>query len=357
MAAPPFDLDLDHLPHLGRRRDFRIGIVGAGFIVRECHLPAYRKAGFNVVAIASRTPARAARLAADFGIPRVYSHFADLCADPDVDVVDIAFPPELQLEVVRAATAHRKHLLCQKPLAWNLEEARAIVALADAAGVKLAVNQNMRYDPAMRALRTLLQRGVLGQPVLLSYSVRLRGAPQEFARGYRNMVTNLTIHEFDCWRWLFGEPARVLCSLTRFPGQEFAGEGIVTYVLEYDSGLRAVGCDDFFSWDGEPAVTFRLEATEGIARGTIGWVHHPAGAPSTLDFLTRQVPGVWFAPRWPERWFPDAFIGTMGQLLRAIEEDRTPELNGPDHLRSLRLALAAYRAADEGRAVAPDEVS
>jgi len=86
------DTPLDYLPRLPRRKDFRIGCAGAGFIMSDCHLVAYRQAGFHPVAIASRDPGRARAAAERHGIPRVHATYADLLADPDVEVLDVAVP-------------------------------------------------------------------------------------------------------------------------------------------------------------------------------------------------------------------------------------------------------------------------
>jgi len=88
MPAPTPNLELDYLPRLPRRKDFRIGCVGAGFIMRDCHLVAYRQAGFNPIAVASRNPDRARAAAAQHNIPRVHATYAELLADPQVEVLD-----------------------------------------------------------------------------------------------------------------------------------------------------------------------------------------------------------------------------------------------------------------------------
>jgi predicted dehydrogenase len=100
------DLSLDYLPRFPRRKDFRIGCVGAGFIMRECHLPAYRQAGFNPVAIASRDPAHAAVVARMRSIARCHATVADLLADQAVEVLDIAVPPDMQPGIIREAVGH-----------------------------------------------------------------------------------------------------------------------------------------------------------------------------------------------------------------------------------------------------------
>src|SRR5262249_37742740 len=163
------------LPRLPRRKDFRIGCIGAGFIMRDCHLVAYRQAGFNPVAIASRDPAHAGEVAKRHGIGRVHVCYADLLADPAVEVLDIAVPPDVQPGIIREAVRHKdplRGILAQKPLAMSYREARECVEICRQAGIKLAVNQNMRYDQSVRALKDLLNKGWLGEPVLATIEMR-----------------------------------------------------------------------------------------------------------------------------------------------------------------------------------------
>src|SRR5712691_4516414 len=132
MTSSPIDLKLDYLPRLPRRKDFRIGCIGAGFIMRDCHLVAYRQAGFNAVAIASRKPEHAKEVAQAFSVPRVHVDYADLLADKSNEVLDIAVPPDVQPSVIRAAVEHKDHLrgiLAQKPLAMSYREAKECVEL------------------------------------------------------------------------------------------------------------------------------------------------------------------------------------------------------------------------------------
>src|SRR5437762_13279895 len=97
------DLALNYRPTLPRRKDFRIGCAGAGFIMRDCHLVAYRQAGFNPIAIASRNPDRARAAADAHRIPRVHATYAGLLADPEVEVLDVAVPPDAQPGLIREA--------------------------------------------------------------------------------------------------------------------------------------------------------------------------------------------------------------------------------------------------------------
>ncbi len=360
MSAPSLDLRLDYLPRLPRRQDFRIGCIGAGFIMRDCHLVAYRQAGFNPVAIASRDPAHAQAVAEARGIPRCHATIAALLADKSVEVLDIAVPPDVQPAVIRAAVEHADHLrgiLAQKPLAMSYRAAKECVDRCAQAGITLAVNQNMRYDQSVRALKDLLQRGWLGEPVLGTIEMRAIPHWMPWSQGLHSLSTFvMSIHHLDTFRYWFGTPDRVLASSrpdprTRFPHRD----GINLYILEYDNGCRASAWDDVWTGparegsESDIAIRWRVEGTEGLARGTIGWPSYPARTPSTLDFTTLRQPGYWLQPRWPEVWFPDAFAGTMAQLLCALEDGAEPEISGRDNLETVALCEAVYAAAQEHR--------
>src|SRR5262245_21371653 len=362
------NLSLNHAPRLPRRKDLRIGCLGAGFIMRDCHLLAYRQAGFNPVAIASRNPAHAKAVAEQYAIPRVHATVAELLADKEIDVLDVAVPPDVQPSILRAAVEHSDHLrgiLAQKPLAMSYREAKECAELCQQAGITLAVNQNMRYDQSVRALKDILTRGWLGAPVLGTIEMRAIPHWMPWSEWLSSLSTFImSIHHLDTFRYWFGTPDRVLASTrpdprTRFPHQD----GVNLYILEYDNGCRASAWDDV--WTG-PAregsesdiyIRWRVEGTEGLARGTIGWPSYPARTPSTLDFTTRQQPGYWSQPRWPEVWFPDAFVGTMAQLLCALEDRAEPEISGRDNVETMALVDACYLSAKEHRVVEIRDIS
>lgn len=350
---------LDYLPRLPRRKDFRIGCIGAGFIVRDCHLVAYRQAGFNPVAIASRQPERARAVAAQHALPRVHANAHDLLADPDIEVLDIAVPPDLQPDLIRAAVHHNGHLkgiLAQKPLAMSYREARECVQLCADAGIVLAVNQNMRYDQSVRALKSLLNQGVLGEPVLATIDMRAIPHWMPWSEKLHSLSTFvMSIHHLDTFRYWLGTPDRVLASTRPDPRTRFAhSDGLNLYILEYDRGARAASWDDV--WTGparegsgsDIGIRWRVEGTAGLARGTIGWPSYPARTPSTLDW-TAQGSTQWHEPRWSEVWFPDAFVGTMAQLLCALEDGMEPEISGRDNLETIALCEAVQAAARDHR--------
>src|SRR5437762_1741310 len=170
------DLALNYRPTLPRRKDFRIGCAGAGFIMRDCHLVAYKQAGFNPVALASRNPATAREVAALREVPTVHDTYDALLRDPAIEILDVAVPPDAQPDLIRKAVdlgkGRLRGVLAQKPLALSVADAKDLVARCAAAGVVLAVNQNMRFDQSVRALKDLLKREWLGEPVFASIDMR-----------------------------------------------------------------------------------------------------------------------------------------------------------------------------------------
>lgn len=359
------DRDLEYLPLMPKWPGVPIGCIGSGFVMAECHLVAYRNAGFHPLAIASRRPNRATEVATRHGIEVVCETYQELLHDQRIQVVDIAVPPDIQTHVINDVLAHShiRGILAQKPLAGNYIAARQIVDRCEQAGVTLCVNQNMRYDQSVRACKSLLQRGDLGTPVLATIDMRAipHWMPWQSRQGWLTCRI-MSIHHLDTMRHWFGEPSRVFASFRADPRTKFAHiDGIGLYILEYDSGLRCMICDDV--WTGparegaaqDIGIQWRVEGIAGMARGTIGWPSYPERTPSTIDYTT-TASAQWHRPRWQETWFPDAFAGPMAELLLSLETGQPPPLSGRDNLRTMALVEACYRSAAQHRAVSIEEV-
>ncbi len=353
-------------PPAPRKKDFRIGVLGSGFIVNDCHLVSYRRCGFNSVAIASRSRETAARVAARHSIPRVCDSYEELIDDPTIEVLDIAVPPQHQLALIRAACARAtvKGILAQKPLALSYREAEDAVRCCEQAGIQLAINQNMRYDPSVYAANTLLNEGYFGSPVFATIDMRAvpHWQPWQTEIGSATLWI-MSIHHLDCMRSWFGDPERVFCSTRPDPRTAFPHtDGICTTILEYESGLRCATTDDVWcgpvkeGCPGDVRIEFRIEGMEGLAVGDIGWCKDPFTTPSTLRFARKgEASFHHFNPA--ESWFPDAFGATMGQLLIALETGQAPAIGGRDNLQSIALVEAAALSAMEHRMVSLREIA
>jgi predicted dehydrogenase len=367
-AAHPGDRALGFVPDAPiRTRSVPIGCIGAGFIMADVQLAAYAEAGFPVIAIASRTLERARQVAERWGIGRVHATPAELIADTAVEILDIAYPPDQQPALIRAALAqpHIRGILAQKPLAMEAGEAARLVAEAEAAGKLLSVNQNMRHDQSMRVLKQIMQQGALGEPVLATIEMRAVPHWQPFLRDYdRLTILNMGIHHLDVMRFLLGEPVAISTTARADPRTRFPhSDGIVVSTIRFESGALAVCLDDVWSGPREPGfasdiyIKWRMEGTDGVAQGTIGWPDYPNGSASTLRYASRSATGgEWMTPSWSTRWFPQAFAGVMEQLQHAVATGAALDLPGADNVHTMRLVDAAYRSLRERREVALSEI-
>ncbi|MGU3399442.1 Gfo/Idh/MocA family protein [Brucellaceae bacterium D45D] len=348
-----------------RVRDYRIGCIGAGMIMSECHLAAYREAGFTVAAIASRTSAKAEQVAKRWGIETVHDTPEALIADETIEVLDIAYPPDQQPALIRKALAqpHIKGILAQKPLALTLEEAIALRDEAAKSGKILSVNQNMRYDQSMRVLKQILDKGEIGTPVMATIEMRAIPHWQAFLEDYdRLTLSNMSVHHLDVLRFLFGEPETITTLTRTDPRTQFKHkDGITISTLTFPGGVMAVSMEDVWSgpreegFDSDIYIKWRVEGTDGVAQGTIGW---PDGSPSTLTYASKTTTGgKWVSPKWDTMWFPHAFIGVMEQLQYALKSGEPPALSVADNVKTMALIEAGYKSIDEGRTVRLSEIS
>ena len=352
--------ELTYLSPMPRNREARIGCIGAGFIMADCHLVAYRANGLNPVAIASRRPEQAQEVADRHSIDAVYGTYQELLADATIPVIDVAVPPDVQIDVIREAVQHPhiQGILAQKPLGVDWQQAKEIVDLCENANITLCVNQNMRFDHSVRACKSALDQNLLGDPVLATIDMRAipHWMPWQQRQGWLTCRI-MSIHHLDTMRYWFGDPRRVFASFRTDPRTEFPHQdGIGLYILEYDSNLRCQICDDV--WAGpvregsasDLGIRWRVEGTTGMAQGEIGWPSYPERAPSTIDW-TNTSSDQWNRPRWDQVWFPDSFVGPMAELLLALENNLQPPTSGHDNLTTMALVDACYESARQHTAI------
>jgi predicted dehydrogenase len=326
-----------------------IAIVGAGGIVDQAHLPAYRLAGLEIVGITDIDPARAREVAERHGIPRVYDTLEELLADDRVEVVDIAVPVAHQPPIFRAAVAAGKHILAQKPFTDNPQTARELEAIATEAGVVAAVNQQMRFDEGIAAAHRMVELGWLGTVTSLTIDVNVftDWSQWEWAKAMERLEIMVhSIHYHDAVRWFLGEPSSVYAVAGRTPGQYPVGETHTTSTYRFPDGSSALVVANHMNLGGDNSAEFRIEGTGGAIRGTLGLMYdYPTGRPDTLE-VTSTVAGTdgWMPYPVTQRWFPHAFIGSMGSVLEAVATGSTPRSAVSDNVKTIELVDALYRS-------------
>lgn len=328
-----------------------IALVGCGGITKW-HLTAYRGARYQVVALCDVHLPNATSKRDEFYPDAVVTDDLDkLLARDDVEVVDVATHTDIRPAIVEAALRAGKHVLSQKPFVVDLDTGERLADLADAHGVKLAVNQNGRWAPHFSYIREAVLAGLLGSIDGVHCDVHWDHSwvlDTKFDRIPHLILYDFAIHWFDFLTTLMGEatPDRIYASLMRSAAQSVASPLLGQATVEFPSTQATL------VFDGNTRYG-RLDRT--YVTGSVGTISStgPSDKQQHLELTTADHT---VSPKLFGRWFPDGFHGTMGELLCAIEEDRQPTNNARNNMKSLALCFAAVASAERGGPVVPGSV-
>lgn len=338
-----------------------IVIIGTGGIVKDAHLPAYRKAGYPVWGLVNRTVGRAQALADEYGIDRVFGSVRDaVAAAPDDAVYDIALMPEQYLETLEALP-DGSPVLIQKPLGQTLAEGIVLRDLCRRKGLVAAVNTQLRFAPYVAVARRLIAEGAIGEvydfEIRVSVDTPWHLFPHVF--GLDRLEINMhSVHYLDLVRSFLGDPDSVSAVTVRHPTKPEVANTRSTILLRYrDRPIRvtiSVNHDHAFGPRYEESF-IKWEGTEGAIRAQMGLLlDYPTGGPDALELALRDKKELgWQSVPFEGSWFPDAFIGSMGALLRFLEgSSPTLPTSVDDVLRTMAVVEAAY-SSQEHEGVAP----
>ncbi len=333
-----------------------IVIIGAGGIVRDAHLPAYRKGGLPVAALLDRDPERAASVAREFGVP---VHGSDLSALlPSLGgcvVYDVAVPAP-QLLAALATLPDGVPVLLQKPMGETLAEAEAILALCRAKLLRAAVNFQLRWAPGAMAARALFEAGDLGQlhDIDITVSTHMPWQLWSFlTHAPRLEILYHSIHYVDLVRAWLGDPLSVYARTVRNPRTPALAATKSTLLLDYGEWMRVTistnHAQDFNAAQQQSFVQW--EGTSNAMRYQMGVnLDYPKGRPDTLtlfrgtaqDGLDQPMPV-------SGNWFPDAFLGSMLSLQSfALGESDALATSVEDAIQTMRVVEAAYVSSERG---------
>ena len=351
----------EHRPHPGYRLALPehprpVVVVGAGGIVRDAHLPAYAKAGFQVTSLTDLDVDRARALAATYGIAETHASVAEAVASAPADAVyDVALPPEAHPAVLEALPDGAAVLL-QKPLGGDLAGGVHLREICRRKGLVAAVNTQLRFAPYVAAARELVAAGTIGELYDLEVRVSVR-TPWEmfpYVLAMRRLeITMHSIHYLDLVRSFVGDPTGVSAVTVGHPDKALANTRSAITLHYADRPLRVVvstNHDHHFGPDHEESFV-KWEGSRGAVRAQLGLLlDYPRGGADALEVVTDdRLDEGWRPVPFAGSWFPDAFIGSMSVLQRFLEGS-IPSLptSVDDVLRTMAVVEAAYRAAAAG---------
>jgi len=326
-------------------------IIGAGGIVRDAHVPAYRRAGFELAGVFDIRAEIREAAARSYGIPRAYETL-DAAFAADGVIFDVAVPGKEIVSILERARPDTA-LLIQKPMGENLADARRILALCRTKRLTAAINFQLRFAPNILALRDALSRGFFGTLTDLEVRICLH-TPWElwpFLRGLPRLeVLYHSIHYLDTVRALLGEPRGVYCRGVRHPESPELADTRTSIVLDYGDTLRcSVTTNHAHRFGAKHACSeLKLEGVRGAARLVMGVnLDYPKGRPDALELCTAG--GEWQDVPLVGSWFVDAFMGPMSNLQRFVAgEDALLETRVEDAIRTMALVEACYVSSASG---------
>ena len=255
----------------------RVGVLGAGWGTRVS-VHAFREAGWEVAALWSRRPERAASEAARLEIPFATHDAAALFDRAEIDAVAIHTPPHMHLEMCRAAFAAGKHVLLDKPFATNVADARALLAAAEASQRTAMVNFEFRLAPLCLQIGSLVAEGAIGQLRHVSMDIQTTNPLIQLERPWRldpalggGLLNELGSHAIDRLRQWFGDLATVSARLASFPPEGLdpglTSEDHISASFSFAAGGIATLA---MSWVSDPPSGLRIVITgsEGVIRAT-----------------------------------------------------------------------------------------
>ncbi|CAA9569095.1 MAG: GH109 [uncultured Thermomicrobiales bacterium] len=244
----------------------RVAVIGTGFGA-AVHIPALQALPeTEVVAVCARRQERALAVAAQYRIPLAATDYRALMREEDIDAVVIATPPYLHHQMTLAAIDAGKHVLCEKPMARNLAEARDMVKMARGAGVVAMVNHELRFQPVRARIKELIDEGYLGQPQAATLTAFRSSLADPNGRPFGwlmerdkagGMLGATGSHHVDALRWWLGEVKGVAGATATMVRRRRLPDGV---------GMASVDADDNF------AFVLRF------ASGALGTVHVTATA-------------------------------------------------------------------------------
>ncbi len=336
---------------MGEKVNF--GVIGAGGIALRKTIPGMLKAK-NCRLVAVMDPVDVENVAATFGVPRAYTREKDLLADPDVQAVYIASPVRYHLRQVEAAARAGKHILCEKPLARNVEEARRAVAACRKHKVFLQEGYMMKFHGAHQVIKQLVDDGRLGKLVYMRAQLScwyppIEGAWRQHPRsGGGGALIDMASHLFDLLEYFAGPIRRVVAMIGNLV-HPYRSEDASTTLLEFRSGAHAT-IDCFWCIPDEACRTrLELYGSRGavLTEGTVGQSKGgkvegifdlgQAGYDAAQDkdvvrkFQTVKFPRV------------DPYRAECEYFAECVLQGRRPRINDPANaLRMMKLVEAAY---------------
>ena len=350
-------MSVDKIPGSSGAKKRPIYIIGAGGIVNDAHLPAYALAGYPAAGIYDIDFNKAKATADKFSIPKAFDNLDKVIKNAEENAVfDVAVPASSIIEVLQQLP-DKSSVLIQKPMGENLKEAGKILELTRTKKQIAAVNFQLRYSPAIQSARHMIDQGLLGDLCDIEVNVNVYTPWHLWDFLYQSTRVEIlyhSIHYIDLVRSFLGNPASVYAKTVKHPAMARLSSVKSSVIMDYGDEVRANiltnHCHQFGSMHQQSYIKF--EGTKGAIKITLGVLKdYPKGEPDSYEYiyLDENGKGKWNTLEIDGTWFPDAFIGSMSQLLLAADGTiQQPDNSVEDCIYTMACVEAAYISSERG---------
>jgi 1,5-anhydro-D-fructose reductase (1,5-anhydro-D-mannitol-forming) len=329
------------------QKELRWALIGASDIAKTRIINAINsQPNSRVAAVFSSNADRAKAYAAENKIPKAYDNLKTLLDDPEIDVVYISTTNDLHRDQALAAAAAGKHILCEKPLALSVDDARQMLKAAQAANVVLGTNHHLRNAVTHRTLRKLVREGAIGKPLAarVFHAVylppRLQGWRLSRPEAGGGVILDITVHDTDTLRFVLDSEVEDVIARSATQGLANGGmEDAVMGVMYFRDGVLAQFHDAFTVKHAPTGL--EIHGTEGSLFAVNVMTQDPVGR----VVLRRDSEETEIKLDPPE----DLYVHSIRHFNQAVMTGTQPFATGADGLRSLAVALAALESSKSGR--------
>ncbi|MDN5202157.1 Gfo/Idh/MocA family oxidoreductase [Fulvivirgaceae bacterium BMA10] len=331
-------------------------IIGAGGIVKDAHLPAYKKAGIKVIGIYDLQYDRSIAVAKEFDITKSCETLEELIqiAIENKAVFDLAVPASAIVSVLQRLP-DGAGVLVQKPMGEDLIQANQILELCKQKHLIAGVNFQLRHAPYISLAKQLIDNGVIGK--LHEINVRICVSTPwhlwDFLYGIERMeILYHSIHYIDMVRYFLGNPQKVYARTIRHPNMRELANTRSAIIMDYGeerwANINTNHGHDFGTEHQESF--FKFEGTEGAIKIRVGvYLDYPKGLPDKFEYVSNVEEGQWKEVAVEGSWFPDAFAGPMLGLMCKMEDEQFDYINSvTDAMDTMAVVEAAYKSSMNG---------
>lgn len=333
------------------QKKYRYALIGCGFFAQN-HLHAWsQNPDVELVATCDVDFEKATLAAANFG-GKAYQSAEELFAHEDLDFVDIATTPPTHKYMVELAAKHGVAAICQKPLAWDMADAKSIVKAMSDKGLPFMVHENFRFQTPMRKIKKIIDSGAIGRPFFGRISFRtahdVYSAQSWLVESERMIIVDVAVHLFDLARYFIGEPNTIFTSAHRV-NPVIKGEDSATILMDMPDASCIVDAsyETRSHHSTYPQTFVIIEGTKGVI--TLSADYHlqvVSGTSVTNEVVVIPDHG-WTSEPW--NGIQDSVVNVNKHWIECLKTGRTPETSGEDTLKLLDITLGAYESAESGQ--------